>query len=322
MLDLNALPLPELYQQLRSSGLVRRLFELARDEDLGPDGWGGGGAGGGAGLPGDVTSIAMIPSETRRAKARLVARKDGVLAGMACIDDIFHPFRADLDLIDALPDGTRFTAGQTLGVLDGNLRALLATERTVLNTLSRLSGIAARTAAFAALVEGTNARIFDTRKTTPGMRMLEKYAVRCGGGCCHRLGLYDAALFKDNHLAGVPLADLAAFVSKSARLAQDEAPREGLRFIEVEVDSLEQLRVIIAAGGCGVDIVLLDNMGPEKLREAVAIRNAAAKTPQLEASGGITEANLREIASTGVDRISLGTLTHGATWTDIGLDMA
>ncbi|MGQ0627813.1 MAG: carboxylating nicotinate-nucleotide diphosphorylase [Phycisphaerales bacterium] len=313
-IDLNALALPDLYAHLRSSGLVTRLFELARDEDLAPEG------GERACARGDVTSLATVASETRRTTARVVARRAGTIAGLAAVDDLLHAFRADVDFTPAAHDGQTAAPGQTLGTLKGNQRAILGLERTLLNTLGRLSGIATHTAEFAALVAGTPAAVFDTRKTTPGLRVLEKYAVRCGGGRCHRLGLFDAALIKDNHLSGVPLADLARFVRRAVSRALDEAGPGGLRFVEVEVDTLDQFRAILEGGGCGAGIILLDNMHPAELRQAVALRQAAGLRIELEASGGITRENLRAVAETGVDRISLGTLTHGATWLDLGLD--
>ena len=314
MIDVNTLSLPDLYAHLRESGIIRRLFELARDEDLGPDG-------GSAWERGDVTTRAMIISEIRRGTARMVARRPGVCSGLAVVDDLLHVFKADVDFAPAANDGERLEPGRSLGTLSGNLRAILGLERTLLNTLGRMCGVATRTAEHVAIIEGTRAKLLDTRKTTPGMRMLEKYAVRCGGGLCHRIGLFDAALIKDNHLAGIGLAELPAFLTRAVRAARMEAPLDSLTFVEVEVDQLEQFKAILAAGGCGVGIVLLDNMHPAELRQAVEMRDAASSKILLEASGGITKDNLRAAAETGIDRISLGTLTHGATWVDIGLDM-
>lgn len=312
-MDLNDLPLPELYAELNATGLVLRLFELARDEDLGgwrADDWES---------TGDPTSRA-ITLATQTSRAALVVRQGGVVSGLAAVMDILDAFKADVDFVPAARDGDRVSAGQAVGELRGNARGLLAAERTVLNTLGRLSGIATRTAEFVAAVAGTRAQILDTRKTTPGMRVLEKYAVRCGGGYLHRLGLYDAALFKDNHLAPLPAGALAATLAGAVKRAHDAAGRAGLSFVEVEVDRLEQLEAILAAGGCGCSIVLLDNMGPGLLREAVALRDRLLPAVRLEASGGITLENVAEVAATGVDRISLGTLTHGARWVDVGLD--
>jgi nicotinate-nucleotide pyrophosphorylase (carboxylating) len=313
MLDLNMVPLAELYKELSATGLVRRLVELARDEDLGPEG-------GSAWETGDVTSRSMV-GETTRAVGRVVARRGGVVAGVAAAEEVLHAFRADVDVEVKAGDGSKVETGETIAVLTGNLRAMLTAERTLLNLLSRLSGIATRTAGYVELVGGSRARLYDTRKTTPGLRVLEKYAVRCGGGFCHRMGLYDAALFKDNHIAGVPLAELPGVLTRASKRARDNAGRHGLRFVELEVDRLEQLKVVLEARGCGVGVVLLDNMHPAELREAVKMRDASGLGMQLEASGGVTSENLREIAATGIDRISLGTLTHGATWLDIALDV-
>lgn len=312
--DLNTLPLDELYKWLSRSGLITRLLELARDEDLGRD-W----------ELGDVTSRALtLPTD--RARGMLVSRRAGVIAGLAVVPEILHLFKADVDLISGkgIDDGAKVDAGTVIGTLVGNHRAMLGAERTLLNVLGRLSGIATRTAEFAALTAGTPARIYDTRKTSPGMRVLEKYAVRCGGGFMHRLGLHDAALIKDNHIAGVPVDQLAGVVARAVKRAREEALREGLRFIELEVDSLEQFKALLAAEAFksgGVDIVLLDNMPAEQLREAVRLRDEAKVRVRLEASGGISKDNIVEIAGTGVDRISLGTLTHGATWLDVALDI-
>jgi nicotinate-nucleotide pyrophosphorylase (carboxylating) len=162
------------------------------------------------------------------------------------------------------------------------------------------------------------ARLYDTRKTTPGLRVLEKYAVRCGGGMCHRIGLFDAVLIKDNHIVGVGLDRLAAVVAEASRRARDE--RE-VSFVEVEVESLAQLERVLGLGPGIVDIVLLDNMGLDDLRRAVAMRDASASKPALEASGGVRLDTVRAIAETGVERISAGTLTHGATWLDVAMDM-
>ncbi|MFN0012536.1 MAG: carboxylating nicotinate-nucleotide diphosphorylase [Phycisphaerales bacterium] len=310
------LSLPELFDHLNRHGLAQRLVELARDEDLGlnPD-------------VGDVTSKAAILA-TARGTATIAAREEGVVCGMVLLPMVLHAFKADADAEPLVRDGDTVKAGQVVAKLSGNLRGLLAAERTMLNFVGRLSGVATRTRAMVELVRGTPAKVFDTRKTTPGLRVLEKYAVRCGGGHCHRIGLFDAALVKDNHLAGVAPADLPAFLRRTLKRAEDAADRDGLAFFEVEVDTLEQFDAILKAGGCGVHIVLLDNMNADQLREAVRMRKEAGggagvgMRMELEASGGITRENLPEIASTGVDRISLGTLTHGAKWLDFGVDFA
>jgi nicotinate-nucleotide pyrophosphorylase (carboxylating) len=343
--DLNLLPLPELYRELRATGLVARVVELARDEDLGgwrADDWE---------TSGDPTSRA-VATPMQRGRATLAVRlgKGGggvVVAGLAVIGDVLDAFKADVDFVPAVRDGGRIGAAGVggaeddargrvvLGELRGNVRGMLAAERTILNFVGRLSGIATRTAEFVAAVEGTGAKVLDTRKTTPGMRVLEKYAVRCGGGFMHRIGLYDAAMFKDNHLAELVAnsgawgmggaggkAGLAGELAAAVRRAHEAAGRAGLEFVEVEVDTLAQLEAILSAGGCGCSIVLLDNMGPAELREAVAMRDRLLPRVRLEASGGINLENVAEVARTGVDRISLGTLTHGARWVDVGLDWA
>lgn len=312
--DLNRLSLPELYEHVAATGLVSRLFELARDEDLGPPplDW----------KAGDPTSMGTT-TVTGRGTAVVRARKACVVSGVAAIGHVLDGFCADVDVVGIAKDGQRVEAGAELARLDGQWRGILAVERTVLNTVGRLSGIATRTAEHVELIRGSKAVLLDTRKTTPGLRGLEKYAVRCGGGHCHRMGLYDAVLIKDNHLAGVPVRELGAFLGKAIRRARNEAGREGLRFVEVEVDSLEQLNAVLAAeknDRIGVQIVLVDNMGAEMLREAVRLRDASGAGVLLEASGGITSANLAAVAATGIDRISLGTLTHGATSVDVGLD--
>lgn len=332
MTDLNAMAPADAFAHLTSgprSGLLERLMELTALEDLGPE------------LDrGDVTGQAFVPGYVR-GTARLVLRQAGTLCGLACAPAVLHAFRADCDLIARANDGDVLPAGAVAAELDGELRSVLRVERTLLNLVGRLSGIATRTATFVAAAQqgATQAgvappAVLDTRKTTPGLRILEKYAVRCGGGACHRLGLYDAVLIKDNHLAGVAKAggrDLVAEVSRAVRLARDEAGRDGLAFIELEVDRLEQLRELLAAGSplvglSGVGMVLLDNMPPELLREAVALRNAAVsrgdiRSLLLEASGGVNLQTIGGIAATGVDRISVGSLTHGAVSLDVGLDM-
>ncbi len=313
MIDLNALPLTELFDHLAADGLVDRLLELSRDEDLGPN-WE---------REGDITSRVFVPGYLR-GEARVAFRKPGVVAGLACLERLLHVFRADVDFTIRLRDGERAQAGAVAAELSGRLRDILTLERTLLNLVGRLSGIATRAAAFVeAARRGGQAVVLDTRKTTPGLRVLEKYAVRCGGGRCHRLGLHDAVLLKDNHLAsagalaGKPLAEA---VRAAVKMARDEAPKDGLRFIELEVDTLEQLGAILEAGGCGVEIVLLDNMGPDLLRRAVEMRDRSGLKVLLEASGGVSLETIGAIAATGVDRISAGAITHGATWVDVGLD--
>lgn len=303
--DINALPLPEAYAALASSGLVGRLISLARDEDLG--------------TTGDVTSAACIaPGLT--GEGRVVMRNGGVVAGLAAMETLRAVFAPGCRVDVMTQDGTRVPAGTTLAEVRGPVRELLSLERTMLNLLGRLSGIATLTAKYvAAIPSGTRAGLYDTRKTTPGLRVLEKYAVRCGGGRCHRLGLHDAVLIKDNHLAGVAVGGLAAFVGDASRKARASG---SVAFVEVEVDTLEQFGVLARLPRGVVDIVLLDNMGVADLCEAARVRDGTCPWLELEASGGVTLESLPGIAATGVDRISVGALTHQAVSVDVALDFA
>jgi nicotinate-nucleotide pyrophosphorylase (carboxylating) len=315
--DPNTLTLDALFDTLARDGHIRRLLELARDEDLGR-------TGPGSSSLGDITSRVTIEERTL-GEARLVARQAGVVSGLRLIPMVADVFAATshwaADLHAA--DGRRVEAGTTVAILRGRVRDLLAIERTLLNLVGRMSGIATRTADFVHLVHGTRARVLDTRKTTPGLRALEKYAVRCGGGLSHRMGLYDAVLIKDNHLAHVTPDKLAAAVSDASARARAVAIERGvdLSFIECEVDRLEQLQAILEAGGCGVDIVLLDNMSTDQMRTAVRMRDDSGVDIQFEASGGVNEHTIRNIAQTGVERISIGGLTHHAVSLDLALDM-
>lgn len=303
MNDLNALSLPDLYAHLSGTGLVERLLQLARDEDLGSTG--------------DVTSRVCLPSESVGI-AKVVARMPMVVAGLAAAPDVVRVLAPDarVDLIAA--DGQAVGVGSTLASVRGPMRQILAAERTLLNLVGRLSGIATFTSLFVEAVRGTRASVLDTRKTTPGLRVLEKYAVRCGGGLCHRIGLYDAVLIKDNHLAGVGIERLGEFVRHAAERSR-AVP--GVQFVEVEVDTLEQFAAILGAGGGGVDIVLLDNMSNDLLREAVAMRDRAGVAVKLEASGGVRLETVRGIAETGVERISSGAITHHAVAADVAMDV-
>ncbi|MBL4590854.1 MAG: carboxylating nicotinate-nucleotide diphosphorylase [Phycisphaerales bacterium] len=215
-------------------------------------------------------------------------------------------------------DGDSVESGTVLLELVGNARAIVRLERTMLNLVSRMSGIASRTQSFVGLVEGTKAKICDTRKTTPGHRLIEKYAVRCGGGTTHRIGLCDAVLIKDNHIAGLSDAQLGAKLEQAATRA-----REGdgdLWFVQVEVDRLSQLGRVLALPIGLIDMVLLDNMDCDLLTKAVKMRDDSRSSMLLEASGGVTIETVIEIARTGIDRISIGGLTHQAVSLDIGLD--
>lgn len=304
--DLNGLALPALYARLSAGGLVRRLFEIARDEDLGP-----------GGKPGDLTSLSCVDAE-EPCKARVAARRGGVVAGLAAAEELCAVVAPEAKVSVAARDGDRVAGGAVIAELEGPLRSVLAAERPMLNLLGRLSGIATLTSAYvSAAGPGSRAKVYDTRKTTPGLRVLEKYAVRCGGGWCHRIGLFDAVLIKDNHIAGVRDADLAGVVALAAERARALSPA----FIEVEVDTLDQFRALLTLPAGTIDLVLLDNMGPDRLREAAGLRDAQRPTLGLEASGGVTLETIGAIAGTGVDRVSVGALTHSAPSLDLGLDI-
>ncbi len=253
----------------------------------------------------------------RRGQAAFVARKPGVLAGAALLPSIAAAFDPALRLDALLPDGALLAPGAVIAAISGPLRAMLAFERTALNLLGHLSGIASLTRLYADQTAGTRARIYDTRKTLPGLRGLQKYAVACGGGCNHRMGLFDAVLVKDNHIAHVKGAELTAFLAQTAGRAREKFPQ--LKFVMVEVDTLVQLDAVLRAPG--IDLVLLDNMDNTALTQAVALRDRLAPAVQLEASGGVNLQTVRGIAQTGVDRISVGALTHSVTNLDIGLDI-
>jgi len=299
--DLNALSLPALYEALSRRG-VRRLLELARDEDLGE-------------RRRDLASDILAPSGRA---FRVVARDAGTLAGLAAIADLIDVYSADVSVDVHARDGELFDPGDAVATLSGDAGDLLRLERPMLNLLSRLSGIATLTSRFVDAVEDTGAVVLDTRKTTPGLRALEKYAVRCGGGHSHRMGLDDAAMFKDNHLAGVGLDALARTLENAAKQAKER----GADFVEIEVDTLDQLERVLTIEDGLVDYALLDNMTLDHLRAAVAMRDGASSAIKLEASGGVTLASVRAIAETGVERISAGALTHSAGMIDFGLDAA
>jgi nicotinate-nucleotide pyrophosphorylase (carboxylating) len=273
-----------------------RLIDLALAEDLGKEG--------------DRTSLVTIP-ETTQGTAAFVARSPGVLAGLPAAGMVIHAIDPTLTFTVVIPDGSRIPKNALLGRVSGPLRSILAAERTALNFLQRLSGIASLTHKYVDEAAGYRAQILDTRKTTPGWRLLEKYAVRMGGGTNHRLGLFDGILIKDNHLAG-----LGGDVRKAVEAARSYSNNEGLS-VEVEVDTLEQLKTALDVKA---DIVLLDNMSTDQLRAAVALRNDLSPGVRLEASGGVNLGTVREIAATGVDRISVGALTHSAPALDIALD--
>ncbi|MDZ4318105.1 MAG: carboxylating nicotinate-nucleotide diphosphorylase [Phenylobacterium sp.] len=276
--------------------LIEPVVRMALAEDLG--------------RAGDVTAMACIPADARM-KAGFVARKPGVLAGIDCVRLAVLAMdpQASVDL--RLEDGDAFEAGAVLAVVEAEARAFLSAERTALNLVGRLSGVATLTRAYVQAVAGTKARIADTRKTTPGLRALEKHAVACGGGINHRFGLDDAILIKDNHVA------VCGGVAEAVRRARAFAPH--LMKVEVEVDGLDQLEAVLGliAEGAAPDVVMLDNFSLDDLRTAVA-RVAGRLT--LEASGGVDLTTVRGIAETGMDVISVGALTQSAPVRDIGLD--
>lgn len=265
----------------------------------------------------DWTTVALVASAAQGA-ARVVARRAGVAAGLAAAPRTLDEYDRALEWQPMAVDGEHLQAGQPLGRIEGPARGILTSERVLLNLLGRLSGIATLTRRYVEAVAGTRARIYDTRKTTPGWRVLEKYAVTQGGGHNHRLGLYDAVLIKDNHLAlrSERHAGGAAQAVRDARAFVDSMAA-GPMIVEVEVDSLAQLADALDAGP---DVVLLDNFKVDALREAVALRDVRRPGTPLEASGGVSLDSVRAIAETGVDRISVGALTHSAPWLDIALD--
>jgi nicotinate-nucleotide pyrophosphorylase (carboxylating) len=272
----------------------------------------------------DWTTVSLV-SEAAEGRASVVARGEGVIAGLQTVPILLDEYDQRTQWTPGVADGTAVVAGQPIGELAGSARSLLAVERPLLNMLGHLSGVATLTRRYVEAIAGTKARIFDTRKTLPGWRRLEKYAVRCGGGWNHRLGLFDGVLIKDNHLALGGAADGGQHYSPAEAVARARTflaelasgdPRTDL-LVEVEVDTLGQLREVLPAEP---DIVLLDNMPPDVLRQAVALRDSQARAVELEASGGINLQTVRAVAQSGVDRISVGALTHSAAWFDVGLD--
>lgn len=273
---------------------IERAVRLALSEDIGS---------------GDVTTLATVPAEATIV-ANMRAREPLVISGLGLAETAFRQLSEAITIHRRAQDGTHARAGDTLMEISGPARPILSAERVALNFVQRLSGIATLTAQFVEAIKGTPAAILETRKTTPGWRRLEKYAVACGGGQNHRLGLFDMVLIKDNHLAALKNASpnpIAAAV-KSARTKYPNLK------IEVEADTLEQVEQAVATGA---DFVLLDNMSLEQLRAAVAKCRGRVKT---EASGGVNLGTVRAIAESGVDFISVGALTHSARAVDIGLD--
>ena len=272
----------------------------------------------------DCTTVGLIPPELQ-GEAVVTARCDGIVAGLEAAQQVLHEMEIAEIWEPLARDGQMVTAGTKLASVRGSARDLLTSERMILNFIGRLSGIATLTRRFVDAVAGSNARIYDTRKTTPGWRRLEKFAVRCGGGRNHRTGLYDAILIKDNHLAlrndqltseTSPAAAVEVARAFAAKLHQ---PTDNARpmLIEIEVDTLQQFDSALRSHP---DIILLDNMSTQQLSHAVTRRDQIGSVTELEASGGVTLDTVQAIAATGVDRISVGSLTHSAVALDVGLD--
>lgn len=274
-----------------SAATTRALVRAALDEDHAFD---------------DVTTLATIPAEAT-GRAAIVSRSAGVIAGLPLAITAFETMNAGVDVRVVTADGEHVVAGGVVAEVAGPWRALLSAERVALNFVQRLSGVATLTARYVEAVRGTTAKIYDTRKTTPTFRALEKYAVRCGGGVSYRGDLADAVLIKDNHLAA-----LGGDIALAVRRAREKG-RSGVQ-VEVECDDIEQVDAALAAGA---DVILLDNMSLDAMRACVA--RVAGRVP-LEASGGVTLERVRAIADTGVDRISVGGLTHSTPALDLGLD--
>ena len=263
---------------------------------------------------GDLTCLAVIPADLT-ATVNIVSRQSGVACGLAVLPLVFAELAAAVTVESQVRDGDEITEQTRIASLTGPVQVLLTGERTVLNFLTLLSGISSRTAQFVAEVRHTKAVILDTRKTFPGYRLLQKYAVRCGGGTNHRMGLYDGILIKDNHIAARGDSTCAAAVADARRYADAHHVNPQ---IEIEVESLKQLHDALQESP---EIVLLDNMSPALLKQAVAIRDAStSRSTLLEASGGVTLQTVRAIAESGVDRISIGSLTHSSPALDIGFD--
>jgi len=281
---------------------ARPLIKMAIEEDLGA---------------GDMTSELLFKDDTI-AKYNIISREEIVVCGMDVAREILACFDKRLKLKVLVNDGQTAYVGCRIATIEGPLRSMLSAERVMLNFLQRLSGIATTTRKYVRAVQGTKAKIYDTRKTMPGWRILEKYAVRCGGGYNHRIGLYDGILIKDNHLAQLG----RNFYPKLKKIIEKARKVKGAKFIAVEVDHVDdQLNHVLKIPG--VDIVLLDNMGQWQLKHAVDMRNemcGKSKRPLLEASGNISLNNVSAIAQCGIDRIAVGEITHSARAVDIAVD--
>mgnify|MGYP002323693107 CR=1 FL=1 len=270
-----------------------RLIDLAFAEDIGD---------------GDHTTLCCIPADAM-GKSKLLIKEEGVLAGMEIAKEVFRRFDPDMKVEVFIQDGTHVKPGDVAMVVTGRVRSLLQTERLMLNIMQRMSGVATQTAVYVKELEGLKTKVLDTRKTTPGMRVLDKIAVKLGGGENHRMGLFDMVILKDNHI------DFAGGILKAIPLTREYLKEKGKDIpIEVEVRSLDDIRDVFAAGGCGR--IMLDNFTSELTREAVKLIGGRA---EIESSGGITLKNLREYAECGVDFISVGALTHQIKSLDLSL---
>ncbi|TAE87195.1 MAG: carboxylating nicotinate-nucleotide diphosphorylase [Bacteroidetes bacterium] len=278
---------------LLKNPLVTQLIDIAFQEDIGP---------------GDYTSLATI-NEFEKGKSIIVVKDEGILAGLELVEFIFKKVDPNLEINLLKKDGDRVSYGDIAIEIAGSSRSMLTAERTVLNFIQRLSGVATQTAKYVERLKGLHTQILDTRKTTPGMRLLEKWAVKIGGGANHRIGLYDMILIKDNHV------DFAGGIEQAILRTQEYLNRNGLKLkIEIETRTIQEVRQALAVGG--IDRIMLDNFNPELLREAVALINGTVET---EASGGITLDTLRAYAETGVDFISSGALTHSIKSMDLSM---
>ena len=255
---------------------------------------------------GDHTTLSSIPADAM-GKQQLIIKEEGIVAGIEVAKRVFAAFDPELKMTQYLKDGDRVKPGDVAFVVEGRTQSLLQTERLMLNIMQRMSGVATRTAEYVKLVEGTKCRVLDTRKTTPGLRMLEKEAVRIGGGCNHRIGLFDMILLKDNHV------DFAGGIANAIRRAQEYLKEKGKNLkIEIEVRSFVELQEALETGG--IDRIMLDNFSPADTRKAVEIIGGRV---EVESSGGITYDTLREYAECGVDVISVGALTHSVKSLDM-----
>jgi nicotinate-nucleotide pyrophosphorylase (carboxylating) len=291
-------------RKIQKLNMVKALpiIKMAIEEDLGQ---------------GDMTSELLFKRDAID-KANIISREEIIVCGMDVVKEILKHYDEQLKLRVYVDDGQSAHVGCRLAILEGPLRSMLSAERVMLNFLQRLSGIATTTGKYVRAIQGTKAKIYDTRKTLPGWRILEKYAVRCGGGHNHRLGLYDGVLIKDNHLAQLG----RNFQPKLREIVCEARKAKGVKFVAVEVDHVDdQLNYVLEISG--IDIVLLDNMGQWQLKHAVEMRDrmcGKGKKPLLEASGNITLNSVSAIAQCGIDRIAVGAITHSAAAVDIALD--